>query len=252
MGIVLGLIGGGGSIISVPVLVYILNIDPVPATAYSLFIVGISALFGFFVYKRKKQVDFKTALYFGFPSVLAVFFTRNLIMPAIPHEIMNVGDEILTKDVLVMIVFAVLMLGAAYSMIKKNTNLIKKKPEEKNTIVLLGEGTIVGMVTGFVGAGGGFLIIPALVLFAGIEMKTAIGTSLLIIAAKSLIGFTGDLAAGFIPDWKFLFLFSIFSVLGILGGTMISKYFDGSKLKKIFGWSVLTLAIFILLEEIFT
>jgi len=252
IGISLGLIGGGGSILTVPVLVYLFKVEPVIATAYSLFIVGLSSLVGAFPKYKQGQVNLKTALIFGIPSIAAVFATRKFIVPAIPKEVFTIGDFVITKSILMMVLFAVLMVFASISMIRD-----KKKPESTgngvqhfNYPLILLEGVVVGALTGLVGAGGGFLIIPALVLLSKLPMKQAVGTSLLIIAAKSLIGFTGDLSQ-YKMDWKLLLTVSAIAIAGIFIGDAISKKIDGNKLKKGFGWFVLVMGIYIIVKELF-
>ena len=252
VGISLGLIGSGGSILTVPILVYIMSVEPVLATAYSLFIVGTTALVGGIQNAILKKVDFKTVLIFGIPSIAAVFATRKWLVPFIPDTLFSVGNFAVTKPIALMLLFAVVMIMASISMIRPSK---KKEAEDGDTIqynypMILLEGTVVGILTGLVGAGGGFLIIPALVLLARMPMKLAVGTSLFIIAAKSLIGFMGENPSTGI-DWGFLILVSVFSILGILIGLLISKKISGGKLKPIFGWFVLVMGIFILLKELF-
>lgn len=249
IGLVLGLIGGGGSILTVPILVYLLQINPVLATAYSLFIVGSTALVGAIRNAQKGMVDFKTAIIFAVPAFIAVYSTRKYLVPAIPEEILSIGDFILTKDIAIMVFFAIIMLLASISMIRNK----RKESDEETAIsynypLIIAEGLLVGVLTGIVGAGGGFLIIPALVLLAKLPMKRAVATSLLIIAIKSLIGFIGDVENLEI-DWAFLAVFSTLSVGGIFIGIWLNKFIDGKKLKKSFGWFVLVMAIYILLKE---
>jgi uncharacterized protein len=119
IGIALGIIGGGGSILTVPVLVYLLGVDTIAATSYSLFIVGATSAIGSIQYFRKNLVNTKTAIVFGIPSIIAVYLTRAFIVPAIPYEIINIGDFALTKHIMIMLLFAVMMIGASYSMITK-------------------------------------------------------------------------------------------------------------------------------------
>jgi uncharacterized membrane protein YfcA len=250
IGISLGLIGSGGSILTVPVLVYMFGVDAVIATSYSLFIVGFTSAVGSVGYFRKELVNIKTAIVFGVPSIVAVFLTRAYIVPAIPKEVFSVGDFMVTKSILMLLLFAILMIAASYSMIKKNKNTTEEDlgPQKFNYPVILVEGAIVGLVTGLVGAGGGFLIIPALVLLSKLPMKEAVGTSLVIIAAKSLIGFFGEGGEETI-DWILLGMVSAFATVGIFIGIYLSKKIDGAKLKPIFGWFVLLMGIYIIIKE---
>jgi uncharacterized membrane protein YfcA len=252
IGISLGLIGGGGSILTVPVLVYLFHVDPVIATAYSLFIVGSTSLVGTFSKYKQGLVNMKTALIFGIPSIAAVYATRKFIVPLIPDEVFTVGDFVVTKAILLMILFAVLMVFASVSMIreKKSSNGEPEGEQKFNYPLILVEGAIVGVLTGLVGAGGGFLIIPALVLLSKLPMKQAVGTSLLIIAAKSLIGFTGDLGH-FEMNWNLLLIVSGIAIAGIFLGNYLSLKIDGAKLKKGFGWFVLVMGLYIIAKELF-
>lgn len=250
IGVALGLIGGGGSILTVPVLVYLFHIDAVLATAYSLFIVGLTSAVGSVTYFNKGLVNIKTAIVFGIPSIIAVFATRALIVPAIPKEILTIGEFVLTKSILMMLLFAVLMIAASYSMIKKDKKSIDSdsQPQKFNYPLILIEGAVVGVLTGLVGAGGGFLIIPALVVLSKLPMKEAVGTSLVIIAAKSLIGFFGE-GGETVIDWVFLAKISSFAIVGIFIGAALSKKIDGAKLKPAFGWFVLVMGIYIIVKE---
>jgi len=253
IGISLGLIGGGGSILTVPVLVYMLGVNPVLSTAYSLFIVGSAALFGAFNNFRKGLICLKTAIVFAIPSFIAVYLTRLYLIPAIPEELLHIGNFVLTRDMAIMIFFALIMLVAAFSMIKNGQKEIiahKTTRPKFNYPLIIADGLIVGVLTGIVGAGGGFLIIPALVLLARLPMKLAVGTSLLIIAMKSLIGFMGDLQTGQMIDWSFLLTFTGFAVVGIFMGSYLSNFISGKKLKTGFGWFVFIMAIIILTKEI--
>jgi len=254
IGISLGLIGGGGSILTVPVLVYLFGESPEVSTAYSLFIVGATSLVGGIRNASLGYVDYKIGLVFAIPAIIAVYLTRAYLVPSIPLEIISFGSFSLTKDVAIMLFFALIMLAASVSMIR-NT----KHPKRTNTsaatkfniIGILAEGSIVGVLTGIVGAGGGFLIIPALVLFAKLPMKKAIGTSLLIIALKSLIGFTGDLQRNDLAiDWILLLSVTSFAVVGIFVGIYLAKFINGDSLKKGFGWFVLLMAAYIIFKQI--
>lgn len=249
IGVALGLIGGGGSILTVPVLVYLFAVDAVLATAYSLFIVGATSVVGSASYFMKGLVNVRTAVVFGIPSIIAVFLTRAFIVPAIPNDVFSVGEFIVTKSILLMLIFALLMIFASYSMIKKDKPQDAKSDKQVfNYPLILLEGALVGILTGLVGAGGGFLIIPALVILSKLPMKEAVGTSLVIIAAKSLIGFFGEGGESEIA-WGFLFTVTAFAILGIFIGMALSKKIDGKKLKPAFGWFVLVMGIYIILKE---
>lgn len=252
IGISLGLIGGGGSILTVPVLVYLFGIEPVIATAYSLFIVGSTSLIGTFPKYKSGEVNLKTAIIFGVPAIAAVFVTRAFILPALPNEIFTIGTFVVTKALLLMILFAVLMVFTSISMIKGKKTVLKKEASEQkfNYPLILLEGAVVGILTGLVGAGGGFLIIPALVILSKLPMKQAVGTSLLIIAAKSLIGFTGDLGNGTM-DWTLLLSVTVLAIAGIFIGNVLSKKVSADSLKKGFGWFVLVMGVYIIIKELF-
>jgi uncharacterized protein len=251
IGVSLGLIGGGGSILTVPVLVYLFHIEPTLATAYSLFIVGTTSLVGGVKNAMKGLVDIKTAIVFAIPSFIAVYLTRRFLVPLIPDEIVSIGSWMITRDIAIMIFFGIIMLGAAVSMIFKETSDVEEEAHVSyNYPMIMLEGTVVGALTGIVGAGGGFLIIPALVLFAKLPMKKAVGTSLVIIAAKSLIGFLGDIGSGQNIDFFFIINLSVIAIIGIFLGTYASKFIDSRKLKSAFGWFVLAMSIFVIGNEI--
>ena len=252
IGISLGLIGGGGSILTVPVLVYLFHVEPVLATAYSLFIVGSSSLVGAWPKYKQGFVNLKTAIIFGIPSIIAVFATRKFLLPAIPPELGTISGFGITKSLLMMLLFAILMVAASFSMIRsKSSNVdVKEEAQQFNYPMILLEGALVGVLTGLVGAGGGFLIIPALVMLSKLPMKQAVGTSLLIIAAKSLIGFTGDLGKSTI-DWTLLLSVTALAIIGIFVGDKLSKHIDGNKLKTGFGWFILVMGLYIIIQQIF-
>ncbi|WP_299676712.1 sulfite exporter TauE/SafE family protein [uncultured Dokdonia sp.] len=249
IGIILGLIGGGGSILTVPILVYLLYLNPVTATAYSLFVVGISALVGAIHNIRKGLVNFRTAIVFAIPAFLAVYTTRKFVVPNIPEEVITIEGFVITKSIGIMIFFAFIMLLTSVSMIRsKRKNDQQETKVSYNYPLIFIEGIVVGFLTGIVGAGGGFLIIPALVLLTKLPMKKAVATSLLIIAIKSLIGFIGDIE-NLMIDWSFLLSFTSISVVGIFIGMWLTNFINGKKLKKGFGWFVLIMAIYIIVKE---
>jgi uncharacterized membrane protein YfcA len=269
IGVSLGLIGGGGSILTVPVLVYLIGLNPVLSTAYSLFIVGLTSLVGSYNFYKKGLVSLKTALVFGLPSIASVYITRRYLVPAIPDNLFSVGELMITKNLMVMLLFAALMVFASITMIRQKKNQAPtddnadkevdvehvnphaRHPQPKfNYGGILAEGLVVGTLTGLVGAGGGFLIIPALVLFSKLDMKMAVGTSLLIIAAKSLLGFLGDVANMEI-NWLFLAIFSTISIAGIFLGTFLSTKIHADQLRTSFGWFVLVMGVYIIVKELY-
>lgn len=245
----MGLIGGGGSILSVPIFVYLFGMDAVTATAFSLFVVGTTSAFGTFGYFKNKEVEIKTALLFGVPSVISVIFVRKLVLPHIPEVIFSVGSFSISKDVMLLVLFAVLMLFSSVKMIWGNSSIPTENKKPQYTM-LVTQGLGVGMITGMIGAGGGFLIVPALVMLLGLPMKKAVGTSLFIIALNSLLGFFSSMST-ITVDWQFLLIFTSLSIVGIFAGIYLSRLIDGKKLKPAFGWFVLVMGVYILVKEIF-
>ena len=253
IGIILGILGGGGSILSVPVLVYLFHLHPTTATAYSLFIVGISSLVGVIPKYRQGLVHIKTALIFGIPALISVFLTRKFLIPSIPDEIISFSNFVITKAILTMIIFALLMITASFSMIRKSIDYSQQIVDIKitNFFSIIIQGLFLGLLTGFVGAGGGFLIIPAMIFRCKLPMKIAVGTSLLIIAANSIIGFIGDLSVTTeIINWKLLITFTLLAIMGIFIGNYLTKFIDGNKLKRGFGWFILLMGIYIIIHEL--
>ena len=248
IGISLGLIGGGGSILTVPVLVYLFAISPTIAISYSLFIVGLTSLVGAFNNYRRGLVNVKTALLFGSSSITTVFIARKFIIPFLPDVFFTIGSFEVTHSLFVMVVFAILMVVASVSMIKSRS-VESKKESKSGPLALVGYGVLIGLVTGFLGAGGGFLLIPALVIIMKLPMKEAVGTSLLIIALNSLIGFTGDIGRHPI-DWTFISVLSAIAIAGIFIGGYFNQKVNAVKLKKGFGWFVLIMGIYIIIREV--
>lgn len=273
VGLIMGLMGAGGSILTLPILVYVMDTTPVTATAYSLFIVGVTSLFGSIFYWRKRLVNVKAAVAFSIPSVIVVFITRRFILPAIPTYIGTIGDLEITKDFCILILFAVVMAASAMTMIlpfkrfseKSNFNSLNNVNDshsinhsinKDHSVVKISyplsvlEGIFIGVFSGLVGAGGGFAIVPALVVFSNLPMRLAVGTSLTIIAAKSLVGFLGDLNHQTSFDWFILLMFTILSVGGMFAGIRISRLIPGENLRPLFGGFILTAAAIILVREI--
>ncbi len=254
IGLILGLMGGGGSIITVPVLVYIMALNPVTATAYSLFIVGTTSAFGTIQNLKNKLVDIKTSLMFALPSLVGVYLSRKYVIPAIPETLLTVGEFELHKGMFLMVLFAIVMLLAAKSMLKTRAeeDILQTKPEATSTEIAISlfQVFLIGILVGLIGAGGGFLFIPMLVFITKLPMKTAVATSLFIIAINSLIGFIGDIGSTEI-DWPFLLKFSFFSIIGIFLGIYLNKFINEKQLKKGFGYFVLLMSVVIFVKELF-
>jgi uncharacterized membrane protein YfcA len=252
IGISLGLIGGGGSILAVPVLTYLFTVNEKIATAYSLFIVGASALVGGVKQHYKGLVDWRTAVVFGIPAIIGVSVVRRFIVPALPDILFTFSDFGFTRRMGMLGLFSLLMIPAGISMLKDRKQTQKSDGKNKyNYPLIFIEGIVVGALTGFIGAGGGFLIIPALVILAKTEMKVAIGTSLIIIALKSLSGFFLGDALTMDINWSFLLSFTVLSFIGIFIGSYLSNFIDGKKLKKGFGYFIFIMAGFIFYMEFF-
>lgn len=254
IGISLGMVGSGGSILTVPVLVYLMSVHPLLATTSSLFIVGTTSLVGGIRAYGKGLVDFKAVTEFGFPSIFSIFITRHYLLPAIPERFFSIGSVTVSKEMFLMVVFAILMLLASYSMIRSSDN--EKEPgqtaerRQGKVLPLMLLGLSIGVITGLLGAGGGFLIIPTLVLFLNLSMKKAVGTSLLIIAINSLFGFLFSLKQ-FEFDWLLLISFTVLAIAGIFIGSRIADKIPAASLKKGFGWFILIMGIYIITKEVF-
>jgi uncharacterized membrane protein YfcA len=248
VGMILGLLGGGGSILSIPILVYLFDIEPVQASAYSLFIVGVTSFAGAIPKYRDHLVNLRTGILFGLPSILTIFCTRKWIVPTIPDVVLTIGNTEITKRLLLLGLFAVLMVLASIPMIRGRKDFSSKNSKFRVFLVIV-EGSLIGFLTGLVGAGGGFLIIPALVFLTGLPFKTAVGTSLFIISINTLTGFAGDLL-NYEMDWPFLLTISSLAIAGILIGNRISREINGSKLRVAFGWMTLLMGAYILFREL--
>ncbi|GLU55735.1 UPF0721 transmembrane protein [Dyadobacter frigoris] len=250
-GLSLGMIGGGGSILTVPILVYLFSVSPLNATEYSLFIVGITSLIGVIPLHREKSIDFKMALLFGIPSAMAVIFARKVILPAIPEEIILFNSVIILRRLMIMLFFAIVMIAASLLMIFRKEKVEKniKSDPQKHLGLIFCEAISVGTISGISGAGGGFLIIPLLTILNKIPMKKAIGTSLLIIGVQSMIGFFAGLSTAN-PDWNLLLKITTLSVSGFFAGNYLSIKFSAATLKNSFGWFVLCIGIYIILREL--
>ncbi len=246
IGISLGMIGGGGSVLTVPILVYFFQIEPVLATAYSLFIVGSTSTVGAVQKWVKNEINFKVAITFGLPSLITVYLIRKLLIPSIPEIIYQQNDFIIHRGVLTLVLFSILMIAAAIGILKPQEIRRPVLPQTQGLILL---GVVVGVISGLLGAGGGFIIIPALIFYASLDIKTAVGSSLLIIALNSLVGFAGDIFHHPI-DWIKLLSITALGITGTFLGNWLSGRLPGSGIKKIFGWFLLVTGLFILGKEL--
>lgn len=249
IGLVLGILGGGGSILSIPILVYLFHVEPVVASAYSLFIVGFTSLVGAIPKYKDHLVNLKTGILFSIPSAISIFSTRKWIVPSIPDIVWHADNFLITKRILLLGIFAVLMVLASLSMINGGMKEITAEENRYRPVLIILEGMLIGFLTGLVGAGGGFLIIPALVFLTGLNFKTAVGTSLFIIGINSIIGFTGDLF-NYAMDWKLLIPVTALAVVGSFIGNFFAGKIQARTLRKFFGWFVFVTGCWILTKEI--
>ena len=250
VGLSLGLVGAGGSILTIPVFIFILKMDPLTSSVYSMFIVGISSLAGGIKYIIKKLVDIKTIFVFGIPSVTGVLVARKFIFPSIPDLIFSVGGFVVSKKILFMFCISTLMFTAAVKMLKAASQKTETLSAEKNikSGFLMTQGFIVGIITGLFGIGGGFLIVPALYFWTRLPMKKAVGTTLLIIAMNSLFSFSTSYSSSPI-NWSLLLRFSLGAIIGILIGSRIAEKISGNYLRKIFGWFVMAISFYIVIKQ---
>jgi uncharacterized membrane protein YfcA len=250
IGLCLGLIGAGGSILTIPVFVYILKTSPVASTIYSMFVVGICSFTGAIIAFTKKLVDIKAAVVFGLPSVAGVFIARKLIFPLVPEQLFSIGSMAITKDVFIMLVLAIIMLIVSIKMLKKKSaNVTVRNAERKNTnAIFFLQGICTGIVTGLLGVGGGFLIVPALLLWLKLPVKTAIGTTLFIITINSAAGFITSYTSVLI-QWPLMIKFAIGAIAGILAGSKLSEKIKADYLKKILAWFIIITSVYVLYKQ---
>jgi uncharacterized membrane protein YfcA len=251
IGLSLGFIGAGGSILTIPVFVYILKKDPLSSSVYSMFVVGIASMAGAIESIYNKMVDFRAMLMFGIPSIAGVLIARRLIFPSVPAELFSIGSFTLSKNILFMLCLALLMSLSAIRMLKGPVNKSEAAQVEQPAIpALVLRGLLVGILAGLLGVGGGFLIVPALYFLAGLPVKRAIGTALLIITFNALFGFFTSFQSINL-EWPLLIKFSCGAVLGILIGTKLSSKMPGERVKKIFGYCVLCMSFYIVYKQFF-
>tara|TARA_B110000483_G_C18048955_1_gene485705 strand:+ start:76 stop:873 length:798 start_codon:yes stop_codon:yes gene_type:complete len=249
IGFVIGLFGGGGSILAVPVFVYLFQINPILATSYSLFVVGFSAAVGTLVNIKKMLIEYKTAFVFTLPALVSVFFTRRYIITNLPDILFDLGFVSVTKEMALMLLFSMVIILSALSLLKNDKLAVTHKSKTINYNILLIVGLVVGLLTGLVGAGGGFIIVPALVLFASLDVKQAVATSLVIITFNSLFGFVSDVSQVAI-DWRFLMIFTSISIVGIFIGVYVSNFIEEKSLKSNFARFMLLMALLIIYNEL--
>jgi uncharacterized membrane protein YfcA len=250
MGITLGLIGAGGSTMTVPIMVYLFGLDTILATTYSLFVVGFTTLIGSYKHYKLGNISWKFVLLFGIPSIVSVVVSRTYLIHLIPDIIVHSANFTLSKNTMLLVIFACMMLFASISMIRNNTAEIQDDSFEINRFQIVLAGVLVGFITGIVGVGGGFLIIPVLTNWAKLSIKKSVATSLIIITINSLIGFSVDHDGLQRIDWIHMFIFSLFAIIGITIGVKLSTKIPGEKLKPLFGWFILIMGISILLSEL--
>ncbi len=314
VGACLGLLGGGGSILTIPVLVYLFGIAPLQATGYSLFLVGVVALAGTIGYSRKGWLDMRVAAVFVAPSVLAVYLTRHyllpwlpetlavsleagarplllllliaatvgaflwiragrpvhpdfrralllaipavvavyamrrLVVPSLPEELFGIAGFALARDQAIMLLLAIVMLITGALMLRRRNEVATDADVPLQPLMLTLQGVLVGGLTGIIGAGGGFLITPALIAFARLPVKVAVGTSLLIISVNSLAGFAGDLGHAEIR-WGFLLGITGLALAGLLAGMRLAARIPGHALRKALGVLLVGLAVAIFALE---
>lgn len=245
IGATLSLLGGGGSILTVPVLVYVFGVPPYLATSYSMFLVGTSNWVAAIDSMRKKLVLYKQGFYFAIPGLMATYAIRKFVLPVIPVDLIDTAHLLITKDNAIMLFFAFIMFLAAIKSLKGKNAPGDTLPDSYNYKVIMLQGLGVGMVTGLVGAGGGFLIIPALVFTNKVPMKNAVATSLMIIGITTTLGFLGDFNPAIQINWGFLLRNTAIAVMGVLVANRYKDRFSNKFLRLAFGYLILILSIFI-------
>lgn len=248
IGLILGLIGSGGSVLAVPIFIYLFLLDEKIATAYSLFVVGSTSLVGSVSYSIKKLINWNQVLLFGVPSVISVVLVRNFLMPSIPEIITSISGYDISRRALILVLFSILLILSSIMMFNNNKNMLSERG--LNYLKIISEGFLVGAITGLIGAGGGFLIIPSLVILGKLPMKEAVGTSLVIISLKSLFGFFFGDAFLYQIDWTLILKFTFISILGIFTGNYFSVFINAKLLKKIFGVFIFIVGFLIITNEL--
>lgn len=250
VGLVIGLAGGGGSILTVPIFVYVFRIPAVLATTYSLFVVGATSFIGSANHIWHKRINLPVAVAFALPSFISVYISRRFIVPALPDPLLQVGSVYLAKSDAILYFFVIVMVLAARAMIRNDRPDRGEAADGRPRYgALARDGLAVGMLTGTIGAGGGFLIVPMLILLAGLPIQQAVATSVLIIAINSFVGFLGDIGHTAM-NWNFLLPFTGLSVIGIFIGMALARFVAPQRLKKGLGWFILVIATYMFIQEV--
>lgn len=248
-GLVLGLLGGGGAAVSIPILVYAFNVPPSLATGYSLLIVGFTALLGTVQNLRQGLVRYKALVRCGLPALISIYIMRRFLIHSIPATFFTLYGFKLTKDTFILLLLAFFMAMVARNMISA-AKPDKKEVKQTPYISVLFQSIFIGLFTGMVGAGGGFLLIPLLLASEPMEFRNATATSLTLVTLNSFIGFAGDVQSNIVINWPFLLSFLGCSIAGVIIGIRIAHRIDNKKLRQIFGYAMMGIAIFIVIKEL--
>jgi uncharacterized membrane protein YfcA len=247
IGIALGLLGAGGAIVAVPAFVYVGGIQPTQASGYALFVVAVATFLASIPHARGKNINWRAFWWFGVSTMLTIFTIRRWALPALPQNLV-LGSLHVALGTFLMLAFGLVLLLAGAAMLRHQPSAHTQAPSHPSRLLAIG--VLVGVVAGFLGVGGGFLMTPALVLFARLEMKGAVATSLALICANSAVGVAGDLSGGLQYEWPLVLTFTAVTTLGILLGLRLSLRIDAARLRALFGWVVVGVGVVVLLTEL--
>lgn len=249
VGLTMGIMGSGGSILTLPIFVYLFHIEPIQALDYSLFTISIISLVGSVGHVHKKEIDFKTTALFILPSMLTVYITKQYILPNIPDSF-PLYQNTISKDQIIMSLFAIIILASAFAMLRKRENKNRSRRVSNHIILLVSIGFITGLLTGLVGAGGGFIIVPALVLVLGINIKQATAASLFIITINATFGLLSNFKQLDQINWTILIIFTGITLIGLMIGFQLKTKLKPENLKVVFGYFLGAIGIAIAGTEI--
>lgn len=249
VGLTMGIMGSGGSILTLPIFVYLFHIEPIHALDYSLFTISIISLIGSIGHVYKKEIDFKTTALFILPSLLAVYITKQYILPSIPDSF-SLHQNSISKDQIIMSFFSILILVSAFAMLKKRNNINRSRRVPNPIALLIIIGFITGLLTGLVGAGGGFIIVPALVLLMKINIKQATAASLFIITINATFGLLSNFKHLDQINWTILIIFTGITLIGLMIGFQLKTKLKPENLKVVFGYFIGAIGIVIAGTEI--